>query len=249
MSEDTLVDKWIAKAKNHPVLGALVVFAIVLGGIASFSESVSKLLRTENLVMTLEHSVSQGARIENYAMTGAIASWWEAVVSNTGERTASLSQFDVRAYRAGGDIEYAGFYGNLIGRVVDSKGDRVDFPLALDPGHSTRLYLELKVLLDPRAFELLSKGYPNGNLPSLQAASKLVARSAGIDLFGQKAAVLEAEGDVFGFTVDSSSREPRLTVTFHTTRGGTVSSTSGWYSGGKSLKKSERLDADTLLPR
>jgi hypothetical protein len=249
MADESLVDRWIAKAKNHPVVAVLCFMAIAIGGVASFSESVSKLFRTESLAMTLEHSVSQGARLERYAMTGAMASWWEAVVSNTGDRAVSLMRFEVHAYRDSVEIEYDGLQSNLIGRVVDTKGERVAFPIALDPGHSTRLYIELKVLLDPKAFDLLSKAYPNGDVPSLQAAGNLLAQSTGIDLFGQKAVPLGAEGDVFGYTVDSSGREPRLSVTFHTSRGSAVSAVSGWYSGGKLLKKGERPDSERLLPR
>lgn len=41
--QTTLVDLWITRLKNHPLLAAICVFGIILAGIASFTESVSKL--------------------------------------------------------------------------------------------------------------------------------------------------------------------------------------------------------------
>jgi hypothetical protein len=43
MAGDTLVDRWIAKAKNHPGVAAVCVLAIALGGLASFTDSLGKL--------------------------------------------------------------------------------------------------------------------------------------------------------------------------------------------------------------
>jgi len=257
MAEDTLVDRWKAKVNNHPLVAFFVVIGIVVTGLATFTDSVSKLpdsisklLHTEKLNMTLEHDARQKARIERYAMTGAVASLWDAVLSNTSDRTVSILGFSVRAHRVEGDFEYSGLFGNLVGRVFDVKGDPVAFPLALESERSVRLFIELKVLLEPKAFELLTKTYPTGEVPSLQEANKLMATSLGTDIFGQKAEPLGATGDVFGYVLQSSDREPRLTVTFRTVRNTTVSATSGWYSSGVLLKKGERpFDVDKLLPK
>jgi hypothetical protein len=43
MAEVTLVDRWIAKAKNHPVIAAMCFLVIALGGLGSFTDSVGKL--------------------------------------------------------------------------------------------------------------------------------------------------------------------------------------------------------------
>jgi hypothetical protein len=241
MAEDedtTLVDRWKAKVNNHPVLSIFVGIGIIVTALATFTDSVSKipdsiskLLHFEKLEMTLAHEPGQKARIEQYAMTGAVTSLWEAVITNTGDRTVSVLGLTVRARRlagfdqagnpvidAEGGFEYSGLFGNLLGRVFDAKGDPVAFPLALESERSVRLSIELKVLLDPKAFELLTKTYPTGEVPSLQQANKLMATSLGTDLFGQKAEPIRVGDDVFGVSVDQSRREPRLTVTFRTAR-------------------------------
>lgn len=43
MAEDTLVDQWIARAKNHPVIATMCLLAIALGSLAAFTDSINTL--------------------------------------------------------------------------------------------------------------------------------------------------------------------------------------------------------------
>jgi hypothetical protein len=42
-NRETLVDRWIKKLKNQPVLAVLIFAGICLGGIASFTEAINKM--------------------------------------------------------------------------------------------------------------------------------------------------------------------------------------------------------------
>ena len=81
MPKDTLLDEWIKRAKNHPVLAGLLLVSIGVIGLAAFTGAVGTLvqplLSSENVHATLEHSARQPAQIERFLMTGTITTKWQ----------------------------------------------------------------------------------------------------------------------------------------------------------------------------
>jgi len=44
--KDTLTEVWLRRIKNNPVIAGLIIFSIVLAGVASFTESAKKIYQT-----------------------------------------------------------------------------------------------------------------------------------------------------------------------------------------------------------
>jgi hypothetical protein len=198
--------------------------ALILSGLA-FTAS-----RREEVSIQVERSLAglpSGLRPwANPLGAALVETWWQCLISNTGDRTASVVTAEVWGLRDGRALKWS----DMIGRMMDTEGKPVILPITIQPGFTARIFVQINIPIDSFAFARLSSAFPTRVLPSLREAEELLVKHRR-DFFGN-ALIPFLEGDsVRGFKVASLDKQPVLLFSFTTSRHRELSSAASWYPG------------------
>lgn len=153
-----------------------------------------------------------------------IDTYWECLLSNTGDRTVSIIEANVWLFDKGGLSQYS----KMRGGILDAKAKQVSFPITIEAGHSTKLLFLLRPRIVEAAFQILANAYPDNSIPSLRIAQNMLAGN-NLDFFGNTIKPFFDEKKVTGFRVENSDNQPSFVFKFVTGRGKTISGFAEWY--------------------
>lgn len=211
-------------------IAAIAAVVSVLISISSlcFSFFVYQNSQTEQVIIRINRVMadyhSDFSRSLGIIAPGIFNTYWECLLSNTGDRTVSIINTDIHLYENGGLTKYSG----LNGGIVRMGNSAPELPLTIKPGHTRKIIFLLRLPLTQKAYDILFKEYPQKNIPSLKTAYKLLARNH-IDFFGNPLQPFIRDNKVDGFRVESVEKQPQLVFGFTTSQGKKLSSYSAWY--------------------
>jgi hypothetical protein len=209
------------------VVAALLSIVISIGALA-ISWLAYRAAHTEEIVLTSQRYMGDYAskmKPQPGILGPAIFdTYWECLLSNTGDMTISIIEGNVWRVENGGLSQYS----NMRGGVLDEKGKAITFPITIEAGHSKKLLFLLRPKIIEKAYKILISEYPDHSIPSLRIAQNILAANS-TDFFGNSIKPFYDGSNVTGFSVENSEKEPNFAFKFVTSRGKTVVSLAGWY--------------------
>ena len=158
--------------------------------------------------------------------TGVVQVFWEALLSNTGDRRLSVVSYDVRDVTNGQNA----VYNSLKGGLFDTRERPLSLPITLEPGESTLLLLKIGLLLHPRAVEVLQEAVPFGK-PISRTDLQIALAKAGIDIYGNPIELTTYPGGkrfLIGAPPEKRT-EQAIQIHFSTGGGLRVQRVNSWY--------------------
>jgi hypothetical protein len=87
---DTLVDRWIRRARNQPIFAALIFIAVCAGGIATFGDSIGRLYK----LISPDPVVSAPAREPTAQDAGVLMAELNSYEKSASEARLAIEQWD-----------------------------------------------------------------------------------------------------------------------------------------------------------
>jgi hypothetical protein len=163
--------------------------------------------------------VSQGGR----SARGILSTYWQLIIANNGTRTVSITSYELSELRnMDFDISYTG----LDQGIFDENLKRIQLPVSLEAGHSTRLLLRVGILTSTSAYSALLEEFSADSTYSIVEIERHLT-SKRIDFFGNEVYPLTYGS---GFHTGSDSREQMFEITLRTAKGSVVSDLFSWYA-------------------
>jgi hypothetical protein len=149
-----------------------------------------------------------------------LSTLWEVTISNSGDRTDSLTGYEVRSVQADGVM----FYSGLDQGLLNQDSSPYILPRAIDPGHAERFLLKVGTMLSQGAYLHLSQTHQLGDVARVEAIYRDLYLK-GIDVHGLPV-VRIAEG---AFSFPEAPRAPAVQIVLHMASGNTISAVAHWY--------------------
>jgi hypothetical protein len=213
---------------NRIIAIAALISVIISFGALILSWLAFRSTQTEQIILRAQRFMGDHASqmIPQSGMLGPalLDTYWECLLSNTGDRAVSIKEANVWKVENGGLSQY----GKMRGGVLDAMGEPISLPATLEPGHSTKFLFLLRPSIAESAYKILTKEYQNNSIPSLLVAQNLLAGNH-LDFFGNQIAPFFDGGKVTGFRVESTGKQPYFAFKFLTSREKTIASFAAWY--------------------
>ena len=157
--------------------------------------------------------------ISNYP--AVLPTWYECTLINEGEKPINIVGYQLQQISSP-TVDYS----NMNMGLFDRSGKQIEFPLNIKPQESNKLYLKVGLLINPKAFEILS-GSISKNDTSVKELSFLLAKK-GMDLYGNPAECIEY-GDNYVINITSNRSEQVFLINFITNNHNSFTDSFSWY--------------------
>lgn len=207
------------KLKDPNLIISLLALVVSLGTLG-YTIAHDRAEQREDLAIGVQEALGDYQTIVQSGMGPAqparVAVAWEGLIANNGSVPVTIVGYELRQV-APTEMWYTG----LDMGVTDVAGNRLTFPLSIDPGKAVAFRVRTGVLVDSQTYNRIADQYPLGSKPEFRTLVKSLAR-LGIDLNGnpvQYREVAPGSAIIAGPSLeDSTTIRPSYMVALRTTR-------------------------------
>jgi hypothetical protein len=157
---------------------------------------------------------------------GSITVPWELLLSNIGNTTVSITEYEVFQLDTEGQILYTGLDRGLFS---PENNQLVALPIALEAGKSIRLTAVIGLNPGKKAYAAITENMSNIQMQQPLIKIQKILAKKGLDIYDNPVVPSIMDGEVSGWRVEQQENEQIFLFKMHTARGVEANEVSSWY--------------------
>jgi hypothetical protein len=238
MVKDDANNEFYSKASLMISMIAILVSVVSVG----YTIYLNEQSKIEDLsVFTSRYNANYKAEIihnNNSVLPAILPTWYKCTLINKGYKPLVIVGYDliqvprdIKIFQNYSDAFYSSVsYSDMRLGLYDEAGKIVDFPMDMPPQSSSKFHLEVGLVLNEKAFEIIHNNSSLKNETTIREIDRLLAKN-GMDIYGNSATYIQSNDSSgsYDFSVSPNRLEQTFIITFKTSNNKLFSDKFSWY--------------------